>query len=137
MKRVTINALVDIGCLITFILSLITGLVLNFPAMRWREGRQLGHLDRDNQGMTGFSGMTCKFYLFRPAYHPYAPALEFFSAYRKNIKTDAKEAGFCHLFDPIRGPERLPQCEYKGCFSGVSIYRYASIHTFIQLCSYG
>ena len=30
MKRITINALVDIGCLITFILSLITGLVLYF-----------------------------------------------------------------------------------------------------------
>ncbi|MCK9630850.1 MAG: DUF4405 domain-containing protein [Methanoregula sp.] len=30
MKRVTINALVDIGCLITFILSLVTGLVLYF-----------------------------------------------------------------------------------------------------------
>ncbi len=28
MKRVTINAIVDIGCLITFILSLVTGLVL-------------------------------------------------------------------------------------------------------------
>lgn len=28
MKRVTINALVDIGCLITFIPSLLTGLVL-------------------------------------------------------------------------------------------------------------
>ena len=28
MKRVTINAIVDIGCLITFIPSLITGLVL-------------------------------------------------------------------------------------------------------------
>jgi hypothetical protein len=28
MKRVTINALVDIGCLLTFIPSLITGLVL-------------------------------------------------------------------------------------------------------------
>ncbi|MDD1687843.1 DUF4405 domain-containing protein [Methanoregula sp.] len=30
MKRVTINALVDIGCLISFIPSLITGLVLYF-----------------------------------------------------------------------------------------------------------
>lgn len=30
MKRVTINALVDIGGLITFILSLVTGLVLYF-----------------------------------------------------------------------------------------------------------
>jgi len=30
MKRITVNALVDIGCLITFILSLITGLVLYF-----------------------------------------------------------------------------------------------------------
>ena len=30
MKRVTINAIVDIGCLITFIPSLITGLVLYF-----------------------------------------------------------------------------------------------------------
>lgn len=30
MKRVTINALVDIGCLITFIPSLLTGLVLYF-----------------------------------------------------------------------------------------------------------
>jgi hypothetical protein len=30
MKRVTINALIDIGCVITFILSLITGLVLYF-----------------------------------------------------------------------------------------------------------
>jgi hypothetical protein len=28
MKRITINALVDIGCLITFVPSLITGLVL-------------------------------------------------------------------------------------------------------------
>jgi hypothetical protein len=28
MKRVTINAIIDIGCLITFIPSLITGLVL-------------------------------------------------------------------------------------------------------------
>jgi len=30
MKRVTTNALVDIGCLLTFIPSLITGLVLYF-----------------------------------------------------------------------------------------------------------
>ena len=30
MRRVTINALVDIGCLVTFIPSLITGLVLYF-----------------------------------------------------------------------------------------------------------
>jgi hypothetical protein len=30
MKHVTINAIVDIGCLITFIPSLITGLVLYF-----------------------------------------------------------------------------------------------------------
>lgn len=30
MRRVTINALVDIGCVITFIPSLITGLVLYF-----------------------------------------------------------------------------------------------------------
>lgn len=30
MKRITINALVDIGCLITFIPSLISGLVLYF-----------------------------------------------------------------------------------------------------------
>jgi hypothetical protein len=30
MKRITINAFVDIGCLITFIPSLITGLVLYF-----------------------------------------------------------------------------------------------------------
>lgn len=30
MKRVTLNALVDVGCLITFIPSLITGLVLYF-----------------------------------------------------------------------------------------------------------
>jgi len=30
MKRVTVNALVDIGCLITFVPMLITGLVLYF-----------------------------------------------------------------------------------------------------------
>ena len=30
MRRITINALVDIGCLITFIPSLISGLVLFF-----------------------------------------------------------------------------------------------------------
>jgi hypothetical protein len=30
MKRITINALVDVGCLITFIPSLISGLVLYF-----------------------------------------------------------------------------------------------------------
>lgn len=30
MRRITINALIDIGCLITFIPSLITGLVLYF-----------------------------------------------------------------------------------------------------------
>ena len=28
MKRITINALVDIGCLITFIPSLVSGLIL-------------------------------------------------------------------------------------------------------------
>jgi len=28
MKRITINAFIDIGCLVTFILSLATGLVL-------------------------------------------------------------------------------------------------------------
>ncbi len=28
MKRITINALIDIGCLITFIPSLVSGLVL-------------------------------------------------------------------------------------------------------------
>lgn len=28
MRRVTVNAIIDIGCLITFILSLVTGLVL-------------------------------------------------------------------------------------------------------------
>ena len=30
MKRITLNALVDIGCLVTFIPSLLTGLVLYF-----------------------------------------------------------------------------------------------------------
>jgi hypothetical protein len=30
MKRITINALIDIGCLITFIPSLITGMILYF-----------------------------------------------------------------------------------------------------------
>jgi Domain of unknown function (DUF4405) len=30
MKRITVNALVDIGCLITFIPSLVSGLVLYF-----------------------------------------------------------------------------------------------------------
>gem|GEM_PF-6679429 len=29
-------------------------------------------------------------------------------------------AGFCHLFYSIPGPERLPECEYEGRFSGGS-----------------
>ena len=54
MKRVTINALVDIGCLVTFIPSLITGLVLYLrPAIRRRAGEQLGHVDSASPGSTG------------------------------------------------------------------------------------
>lgn len=47
MKRVTINALVDIGCLITFILSLVTGLVLYFvlPSGGGRGNNWVTYLD--------------------------------------------------------------------------------------------
>jgi hypothetical protein len=40
MKRITINALVDIGCLVTFIPSLVSGLVLFFvlPEGGFRSG---------------------------------------------------------------------------------------------------
>ncbi len=46
MKRITINALVDIGCLITFIPSLITGLVLYFylPSGGGRGGNWVTYL---------------------------------------------------------------------------------------------
>jgi hypothetical protein len=36
MKRITMNALVDIGCLIMFIPSLVSGLILYFPPV-WTE----------------------------------------------------------------------------------------------------
>ncbi|OPY38751.1 MAG: hypothetical protein A4E35_00537 [Methanoregula sp. PtaU1.Bin051] len=40
MKRITVNALVDIGCLITFIPTLVTGLILYFylPEGGFRSG---------------------------------------------------------------------------------------------------
>ena len=45
MKRVTINAIVDIGCLITFNPSLITGLVLYLVLQEGGgRGRRLGNL---------------------------------------------------------------------------------------------
>jgi len=43
MKRVTINALVDIGCLITFIPSLISGLVLYLFLPSASGGAETGH----------------------------------------------------------------------------------------------
>ncbi|AGB01870.1 hypothetical protein Metfor_0810 [Methanoregula formicica SMSP] len=47
MKRVAINALVAIGCLITFILPLITGIVL-YVFLPSGTGRELGHRDGDH-----------------------------------------------------------------------------------------
>jgi hypothetical protein len=46
MKRVTINALVDTGCLLTFIPSLITGLVLFLvlPSGGGRVGGGMGNV---------------------------------------------------------------------------------------------
>ncbi len=45
MKRITINALVDIGCLIMFIPSLVSGLVLYFVFAVWRwQGKRLGRI---------------------------------------------------------------------------------------------
>lgn len=46
MKRIAINALVDLGCLLTFIPTLVTGPgALSLPPLREREGQQLEYLD--------------------------------------------------------------------------------------------
>ncbi|MFA4859679.1 hypothetical protein [Methanoregula sp.] len=48
MKRITINAIIDIGCLIAFIPSLFTGGLVLFPPLRWGKRRQLGYVDGNN-----------------------------------------------------------------------------------------
>ncbi len=42
MKRITINALVDIGCLITFVPSLVSGLVLYLSFLPVADGAAAG-----------------------------------------------------------------------------------------------
>ena len=55
MKRITINALVDIGCLITFIPSLVSGLVLYFVLPSGGgQGKRLGHLYWDRPQPVGY-----------------------------------------------------------------------------------
>ena len=79
MRRITINALVDIGCLITFIPSLISGLVL-YLVLPEGGGRGSGwatylSIPR-NQWVTMHNYTEPVFR--RPAHPPPAPALEIF-----------------------------------------------------------
>jgi hypothetical protein len=96
MKRVTINALVDIGCLITFIPSLITGLVLDLflPSGSGRGGNWATYL-----GLTRDQWVTMHNY----SSLVFAALLiihlllhwKFFRNIRRSLTADAKEADAC------------------------------------------
>jgi len=96
MKRITINALVDIGCLITFIPSLITGLVL-YLALPEGGGR--------GSGWATYLGIARNQWV---SIHNYSSLVfaallilhlllhwKFFKNFGRNLQPDAKEPDDC------------------------------------------
>ena len=96
MKRITINAIVDIGCLITFIPSLITGLVLYLVLP---EGGGRG------SGWATYLGITRNQWVTMHNYTSlvFASLLiihlllhwKFFRNINRNLKPDGKEPDYC------------------------------------------
>jgi hypothetical protein len=96
MKRVTINALIDIGCLITFIPSLISGLIL-YLVLPEGGGRGSGWLTylgiAKNQWVTMHNNTSLIFaalLIIHLLLH-----WKFFRHIGKTLKTGAKEADDC------------------------------------------
>ena len=96
MKRVTLNALVDIGGLITFILSLITGLVLYFflPSGGGRGGSWVTWMGITRHDWVLIHDITSFVFAALLIIHLLLH-VRFFKNIRMALKADAKEAEDC------------------------------------------
>jgi hypothetical protein len=96
LKRVTLNALVDIGCLITFILSLITGLVLYFflPSGGGRGGSWVTWLGITRHDWVLFHDITSFVFAALLVIHLLLHVM-FFKNIRMAFKADGNEADNC------------------------------------------
>lgn len=91
MKRITINALVDIGCLVTFIPSLVSGLVLFLvlPEGGFRSGWAI-YLGLTRKEWVGLHNATSLAFAALLIIHMLMH-WKFFRHIGKTLKTDAKE----------------------------------------------
>ena len=96
MKRVTINALIDIGCLITFILSLITGLVLYLflPSGGGRGGNWVTYLGIPRSQWVTMHDYTSFAFAALLILHLLLH-LKFFKNISRTLKPDGKEPDNC------------------------------------------
>jgi hypothetical protein len=96
MKRVTMNALVDIGCLITFIPSLITGLVLYLflPSGSGRGGNWATYLGIAREQWVTMHNFTSLAFAALLVLHLLLH-WKFFRNIRKSLTSDAKEIDAC------------------------------------------
>jgi hypothetical protein len=96
MRRITINAIIDIGCLITFIASLLTGLVLYLvlPSGGGRGNSWVTYLNIPRSEWVTMHDFTSFAFtallILHMILHWY-----FFRNIRKCFKTDAKERDEC------------------------------------------
>jgi hypothetical protein len=92
MKRVTLNAIIDIGCLITFIPSLISGLVLYLilPSGSGRGGSWAAYLGIARDQWVAMHNTTSLVFAALLILHLLLH-LKFFWNIRKTLKPDGKE----------------------------------------------
>jgi hypothetical protein len=96
MKRVTINALVDIGCLITFIPSLLTGLVLYFflPSGEGRGGNWVTWMGISRHDWILYHDIASFAFAALLIIHLLLH-VNFFWNIRKSLRTDVKDPDNC------------------------------------------
>ena len=96
MKRITINALVDIGCLISFIPSLITGLVLYFflPSGGGRGGSWVTWMGITRHDWILYHNISSFAFAALLIIHLLLH-WKFFRNIRKSFRTDGKEPDDC------------------------------------------
>jgi len=96
MKRITINAFVDIGCLITFIPSLITGLVLYFflPSGGGRGGSWVTWMGISRSQWVAMHDYTSFAFAALLIIHLLLH-VKFFKNIRRSLRPDAKEPDDC------------------------------------------
>jgi len=96
MKRITINAIVDIGCLITFIPSLVTGLILYLvlPSGGGRGNSWVTYLDIPRSQWVTMHNFTSFAFAALLILHLLLHWI-FFRHIDRHLKADAKEPDDC------------------------------------------